>query len=88
MGLMLGHRTGFGRAGQEGGVAQMMAQHIIINRTSETVLRFLPPYILERKHVDMAIAALDGILTAHFDQCGICRPAPAGEHITWVAKPS
>ena len=42
----------------------MMAQHIIINRTSETVLRFLPPYILERKHVDTAIAALDEILTA------------------------
>jgi acetylornithine/N-succinyldiaminopimelate aminotransferase len=44
--------------------AEMMAQRIIINRTSETVLRFLPPYILERKHVDAAIAALDGILTS------------------------
>jgi len=44
--------------------AEMMAQHIIINRTSETVLRFLPPFILEREHVDMAIAALDQILTS------------------------
>jgi len=41
---------------------QMMERRIIINRTSETVLRFLPPYILEREHVETAIAALDEIL--------------------------
>jgi acetylornithine aminotransferase/acetylornithine/N-succinyldiaminopimelate aminotransferase len=41
----------------------MMAEHIILNRTSETVLRFLPPYILERQHVQTAVAALDTILT-------------------------
>ena len=41
----------------------MLARHIILNRTSDTVLRFLPPYILERQHVDTAIAALDQILT-------------------------
>jgi acetylornithine aminotransferase/acetylornithine/N-succinyldiaminopimelate aminotransferase len=44
--------------------AEMLAQLIIINRTSETVLRFLPPYILERKHVDIAVASLDRILTS------------------------
>ncbi len=33
----------------------MMERRILINRTSETVLRFLPPYILERQHVDQAI---------------------------------
>jgi acetylornithine/N-succinyldiaminopimelate aminotransferase len=43
--------------------AEMLARRIILNRTSETVLRFLPPYILERKHVDVAVAALDSILT-------------------------
>ena len=44
-------------------LAQMMKQHhILLNRTSETVLRFLPPYILEKKHVDIAIAALDATL--------------------------
>jgi acetylornithine/N-succinyldiaminopimelate aminotransferase len=42
--------------------AKMMERRIIINRTSETVLRFLPPYILERKHVEIAINALDEIL--------------------------
>ncbi len=40
----------------------MHRHHILLNRTSETVLRFLPPYILERAHVDETIAALDQIL--------------------------
>ena len=43
-------------------VEEMLKGRIILNRTSETVLRFLPPYILERHHVDRAIAALDRIL--------------------------
>ncbi len=45
-------------------VAQMMERHIVINRTSETVLRFLPPFIVERKHIDQAIQALDEILSS------------------------
>ena len=45
--------------------AEMMKRRILLNRTSDTVLRFLPPYILERTHVDTAIAALDEILTEH-----------------------
>ncbi len=43
----------------------MLDRHIILNRTSETVLRFLPPYILEREHVDTAVAALNDLLTEH-----------------------
>jgi acetylornithine/N-succinyldiaminopimelate aminotransferase len=46
-------------------VGEMLKRHILINSTSETVLRFLPPYILERAHVDTAIAALDEIFTEH-----------------------
>jgi len=46
-------------------VAEMLKRKILINCTSETVLRFLPPYILERSHVDTAIAALDEIFTEH-----------------------
>ncbi|WP_446743196.1 aspartate aminotransferase family protein [Silvibacterium acidisoli] len=42
---------------------EMLAKRIIINRTSETVLRFLPPYILGKSEVDLAIAALDEVLT-------------------------
>jgi acetylornithine/N-succinyldiaminopimelate aminotransferase len=41
--------------------AEMMKRRILINRTSETVLRFLPPYILRREHVDEAMIALDQI---------------------------
>jgi acetylornithine aminotransferase/acetylornithine/N-succinyldiaminopimelate aminotransferase len=57
----------------------MMARHIILNRTSETVLRFLPPYVLERAHVDTAIAALDGILTS-LTSAALAGQTPAGEH--------
>ena len=46
-------------------VAEMLKRHILINCTSDTALRFLPPYILERKHVDTAIAALDEIFTEY-----------------------
>ena len=46
-------------------VAEMLKRHILINCTSDTVLRFLPPYILERAHIDTAIAALDEIFTEH-----------------------
>ena len=33
-------------------VDQLLEQGILINRTHDTVLRFLPPYIIEKKHVD------------------------------------
>src|SRR5580693_42472 len=46
-------------------VAEMLKRHILINCTSDTVLRFLPPYIIERAHADTAIAALDEIFTEH-----------------------
>ena len=49
-------------------LAGMLQRHILINRTSETVLRFLPPYILGREHVDTAIAALDEVLTERAPQ--------------------
>jgi acetylornithine aminotransferase/acetylornithine/N-succinyldiaminopimelate aminotransferase len=44
-------------------VAEMLKRHILINCTSDTVLRFLPPFILKRADVDTAIAALDEIFT-------------------------
>lgn len=45
-------------------LTQMMERRIVINRTSDTVLRFLPPYLLERHHIDSAIEALDQIFAA------------------------
>ncbi|HEY0784632.1 MAG TPA: aspartate aminotransferase family protein [Acidobacteriaceae bacterium] len=41
---------------------EMTRRHILINRTSETVLRFLPPYVLGIDDVDHALRALDETL--------------------------
>jgi acetylornithine aminotransferase/acetylornithine/N-succinyldiaminopimelate aminotransferase len=46
-------------------VTEMLKHHVVINCTSDTTLRFLPPYIFERKHVDTTIAALDKVFTAY-----------------------
>src|SRR5271170_4538847 len=43
-------------------VAKMLERRILINRTSETVLRFLPPFVMGKEHVDLAISALNEIL--------------------------
>jgi len=45
-------------------VAQLLTRGILINRTQDTVLRFLPPYIIQRTHVDQVIRALDRALTS------------------------
>ncbi len=49
---------------------QLLQQGIIINRTHETVLRFLPPYVIQKKHVDQLVQALDAGLhkNAEFEQ--------------------
>jgi acetylornithine aminotransferase/acetylornithine/N-succinyldiaminopimelate aminotransferase len=44
-------------------LAGMMDRHILLNRTHDTVLRFLPPFLITRDHVDHAIGALDELLT-------------------------
>ncbi len=43
-------------------LAGMMDQHILLNRTHETVLRFLPPFLITTEHVDRAVHALDALL--------------------------
>lgn len=63
-GLMLAAELDSAQLGKQV-VAEMLKRHILINCTSDTVLRFLPPYVLEKAHVDTAIAALDDILTQH-----------------------
>jgi acetylornithine aminotransferase/acetylornithine/N-succinyldiaminopimelate aminotransferase len=50
-------------------VAEMLKRRILINCTSDTVLRFLPPFIVERAHIDQAIAALDEIFTENAAGC-------------------
>jgi acetylornithine/N-succinyldiaminopimelate aminotransferase len=43
----------------------LLERRIIINRTHETVLRFLPPYLITREHVDQAITAIDELLALY-----------------------
>ena len=61
-------------------LGEMMKRHILINRTSETVLRFLPPFILRQEHVDEGIAALDEILTEQLAHTA-ATPIPGGKKI-------
>ena len=61
-GLMLGMEMHEADVAREIAATLLAEHHIIVNRTSETVLRFLPPYVLERHHVDQAMRALDGLL--------------------------
>lgn len=42
---------------------QLLDRGVIANRTDETVIRFLPPYIIKKLHVDQAIAELDQIFS-------------------------
>jgi acetylornithine/N-succinyldiaminopimelate aminotransferase len=73
IGLMLGIELNSAELAQRV-VAQLMERRIIVNRTSDTVLRFLPPFILERKHIETAIQTLDEIVSATYAGAG-----PAGE---------
>ncbi len=61
-GLMLAIELNDAEHAKAAFTTMMNTHHILLNRTSETVLRFLPPYILEKHHVDTAIEALDEVL--------------------------
>jgi len=63
MGLMLGVELDSADAAKAI-VARLLQREILINRTHETVLRFLPPYIIEKKHIDQVIRELDSALKA------------------------
>ncbi len=56
----------------------MMSRRILLNRTHETVLRFLPPFLITTEHVDRAVQALDNLLAEH---TGASTPALAGEAV-------
>ncbi len=43
-------------------VTGALARAYLINRTHDKVLRFLPPYIIQREHVDGLVAVLDELL--------------------------
>ena len=44
-------------------VIAALSRGYILNRTHDTVLRFLPPYIIQREHVDGLVAVLDELLS-------------------------
>lgn len=62
-GLMLGMELDSADAAKSV-VSQLMQCHILINRTNETVVRFLPPYIIRKKHIDEVIQELDSALSS------------------------
>jgi acetylornithine/N-succinyldiaminopimelate aminotransferase len=43
-----------------------LQQGLLVNRTSETVVRLLPPYIITAAEIDEAIGLLEAALTAAF----------------------
>jgi acetylornithine/N-succinyldiaminopimelate aminotransferase len=43
-------------------VEQALAEGVLFNSTQDTVLRFLPPFLLEQKHVDKGIRVLKKLL--------------------------
>jgi acetylornithine aminotransferase len=45
-------------------VRQVLGAGVLINCTQEKVLRFLPPLIIEQRHVDEMIAVLRPVLAA------------------------
>ena len=62
MGLMLAIELSSAELAKDA-LAAMMRRRILINRTHETVLRFLPPFILDKSDVDTAVEALHQIFT-------------------------
>jgi acetylornithine/N-succinyldiaminopimelate aminotransferase len=39
-----------------------LAEGVLFNSTQDTVVRFLPPYLMEEKHVDRGIRVLSKLL--------------------------
>jgi acetylornithine/N-succinyldiaminopimelate aminotransferase len=57
-----------------------LAEGVLFNSTQDTVVRFLPPFLLEEKHVDKGIRVLKKLLGKRCDSCccqrdGLCRIA-------------
>ncbi len=62
MGLMVAAELDSAELGKQV-VQRMLERRILINCTSETVLRFLPPLVVTKAHVDEVVEALDAILS-------------------------
>ena len=60
LGLMIGAELTFNGKST---VVKMLERGFLMNCTHDTVLRFLPPLIVDKKLVDLACETLDTILT-------------------------
>ncbi len=76
-GFMIGVEMRTPEVAKEIADRMMMEHRIILNRTSETVLRFLPPFLITKVHVDEAIVALDTLL----HEVSTAEPVHAGEEV-------
>jgi len=68
-------------------VRRMLENGIILNRTNDNVLRFLPPYIIQRRHIDQMVRALDSVLSSAPASRGRSLPAIASRQAGAVAVP-
>ena len=48
-------------------VEQALAEGVLFNSTQDTVLRFLPPFLLQEKHVDKGMRVLRKLLGKKLD---------------------
>ena len=62
LGLMIGMEMESAEAAKSV-FKQMLDRGIILNRTDETVIRFLPPFIVTKQHVDHVVNQLDQLLS-------------------------
>jgi acetylornithine/N-succinyldiaminopimelate aminotransferase len=61
LGLMLGMELSTKRI-TENVVDEVRKKGFLINRTADRVLRFVPPLIIEREHIDGLIEVIDKVL--------------------------
>ncbi len=79
-GLMLGVDMHSSDLAGEMQQRMMFEKRILLNRTSETVLRFLPPFLITRQEVDFTITALDELLK-EYEENGAKQNTFAGEAV-------
>jgi predicted acetylornithine/succinylornithine family transaminase len=60
-------------------VEQALAEGVLFNSTQDTVLRFLPPFLLEEKHVDKGIRVLKKLLAQHGKKSKAKKPKSASQ---------
>lgn len=76
-GFMIGVEMRSSEVAKELADRMLFERHILLNRTSETVLRFLPPYLITKAHVDETIAALGSLL----QEVAAAEAVPVGEEV-------